>query len=546
MESGFKFFSDGVLEKILEKITSTNFKSVITGFISTTMVQSSSLISVIVISFLSIELISLAKGVAIIFGANLGSTTTAWIVSSFGLDLKISLFAMPMIIFGVIFRFSKNNTFIGLGNVLLGLGFIFLGISYMKEGFETLKDSIDLASYSIGGISGILVYILIGAIATVVIQSSGATMAIIITALLSGSIIYVDAIALAIGANVGTTVTSVIGALNSNTNGKRLAFAHFIFNIITALIALALINVLIDFVDILSPFLSISENNYAMKLALFHTIFNLIGVILLFPFISKIVDLSKKMIVSKANKSSKPIYLDESNMKIPYNAILSIQKEIIHLYDDAQKSILHALGIHTSNLKEEKDIEKVLANPSKIDININEIYQNNLKSLYSQIIDYALDAQKNMNANQMYYVSQLKSSSNIIIKILKDTRDIQRNMNIFLNSKNEYIKIEYQNLKKELVSYIFKVNQLKELDDIEASALIQSYKDNLEELDILINKKIDELIRSDNITAKMGTSLINDSSSVIYICKKLLKVANIIFVDDQILRSLGEENNEII
>lgn len=546
MESGFKFFSDGVLEKILEKITSTNFKSVITGFISTTMVQSSSLISVIVISFLSIELISLAKGVAIIFGANLGSTTTAWIVSSFGLDLKISLFAMPMIIFGVIFRFSKNNTFIGLGNVLLGLGFIFLGISYMKEGFETLKDSIDLASYSIGGISGILVYILIGAIATVVIQSSGATMAIIITALLSGSIIYVDAIALAIGANVGTTVTSVIGALNSNTNGKRLAFAHFIFNIITALIALALINVLIDFVDILSPFLSISENNYAMKLALFHTIFNLIGVILLFPFISKIVDLSKKMIVSKANKASKPIYLDESNMKIPYNAILSIQKEIIHLYDDAQKSILHALGIHTSNLKEEKDIEKVLANPSKIDININEIYQNNLKSLYSQIIDYALDAQKNMNANQMYYVSQLKSSSNIIIKILKDTRDIQRNMNIFLNSKNEYIKIEYQNLKKELVSYIFKVNQLKELDDIEASALIQSYKDNLEELDILINKKIDELIRSDNITAKMGTSLINDSSSVIYICKKLLKVANIIFVDDQILRSLGEENNEII
>lgn len=546
MESGFKFFSDGVLEKILEKITSTNFKSVITGFVSTTMVQSSSLISVIVISFLSIELISLAKGVAIIFGANLGSTTTAWIVSSFGLDLKISLFAMPMIIFGVIFRFSKNNTFIGLGNVLLGLGFIFLGISYMKEGFETLKDSIDLASYSIGGISGILVYILIGAIATVVIQSSGATMAIIITALLSGSIIYVDAIALAIGANVGTTVTSVIGALNSNTNGKRLAFAHFIFNIITALIALALINVLIDFVDILSPFLSISENNYAMKLALFHTIFNLIGVILLFPFISKIVDLSKKMIVSKANKASKPIYLDESNMKIPYNAMLSIQKEIIHLYDDAQKSILHALGIHTSDLKEEKDIEKVLANPSKIDININEIYQNNLKSLYSQIIDYALDAQKNMNVNQMYYVSQLKSSSNIIIKILKDTRDIQRNMNIFLNSKNEYIKMEYLNLKKELVSYIFKVNQLKDLDDIEASALIQSYKDNLEELDILINKKIDELIRSDNITAKMGTSLINDSSSVIYICKKLLKVANIIFVDDQILRSLGEENNEII
>ena len=149
-------FSGGTLEKVLKKFTSTSYKSVLTGFITTSIVQSSSLISVIVISFLSVELISLAKAMAIVFGANLGSTTTAWVVSAFGIKLKISLYAMPMIIFGVIFRFSKSTTYVGLGNILLGLGFIFLGISYMKEGFDTLSASIDLAKYSVGGYLGIL------------------------------------------------------------------------------------------------------------------------------------------------------------------------------------------------------------------------------------------------------------------------------------------------------------------------------------------------------------------------------------------------------
>jgi len=532
MEDGFKLFSGATLEIILEKFTSSNIRSIITGFVTTSIVQSSSLISVIVISFLSVELITLAKGMAIIFGANLGSTTTAWIVSSLGIDLKISLFAMPMIIFGVIFRFSKDNKYIGLGNILLGLGFIFLGISYMKDGFETLKSSIDLASYSIDGFLGILVFILIGAIATVVIQSSSATMAIIITALASGNIQYIDSLALAIGANIGTTVTAAIGSLTSNINGKRLAFGHFVFNIITGLIALSFIYPLKDLVDFLSSYFSISQENHAMKLALFHTIFNLIGIIVLFPFISKIVNLSKTLIVSKIKKPSKPIYLDESNMKIHSNAIISIQKEVIHLYDNAQKAILHAMSIHTSNLNKEKDIEKVLVNPSKIDTNLDEIYQSDLKFLYSEIIDFALNAQKGMNSNQIKYISELKQCSNTIVKVLKDTRDIQRNMNIYLYGKNEYIKEEYKNLKKELVINIFRVNQLNNIDYLAITNKIDFYQDSLNSLDILINERIDELIRSDKISPKMGTSLINDSNSILNICKNLYQVARIMFINN--------------
>ncbi|NVJ52592.1 MAG: Na/Pi cotransporter family protein [Campylobacteraceae bacterium] len=549
MEDGFKLFSGGTLEKILEKFTSTKVRALTTGFITTSIVQSSSLISVIVISFLSVELISLAKGIAIIFGANLGSTTTAWIVSSFGLKLKISVYAMPMIIFGVIFRFSKNNTYVGLGNILLGLGFIFLGISYMKEGFDTLKDSIDLAAYSVGGYLGIFIYILIGAVSTIVIQSSSATMAIIITALAGANILYIDALALAIGANVGTTVTAVLGSLTSNENGKRLAFAHFVFNISTGLIAVILIYVLQDLVEVIAPLLGIAQDNYTMKLALFHTIFNLLGIIALFPLIDYIVKIAEKLISDKYQKSSKPLYLAEANTKIPYNAMVSIQKETIRLYDHAQKAILHALSVHTSQLNTKEDIEKVVNQYTKIDTNLDNIYQKELKSLYGDIIEYALISQQNMSQEQSKYVTDLKQISSIIIQTLKDTRDIQKNINFYLNSKNEHIKEEYRFIKKEIVTFIFEVNKLKKdfesdsvTDELEVSTQIQVDKEGLQNLDVIHNGRIDSLIKEEKITSKMATSVINDTSNAYTICSNLLTIANTLFIRDNKLRQLGEED----
>ena len=221
-------------------------------------------------------------------------------------------------------------------------------------------------------------------------------MAIIITALAGGNILYIDALSLAIGANIGTTVTAILGSLTSNQNGKRLAFGHFVFNISTGLIAVALIYVLKDLVDFLSVYIGIEEKNYSMKLALFHTIFNLLGIIVLFPFIQLIVRLSEKFISDeKYKKPSKPIYLDEANIKIPYNAMVSIQKELIHLYENAQKAILHAISIHSSELKTEEDITRIInSEAKKIDTDLDSFYQNNLKLLYSEIIEFTLLSQQ--------------------------------------------------------------------------------------------------------------------------------------------------------
>ena len=333
MEDGFKLFSGGLLESILENFTSTTPRAIGTGFMATAVVQSSSLVSVIVISFLSAELIGLTQAIGVVFGSNIGTTTTAWLVSSLGLKIKIAHYALPMLIFGVILQFSNRASNKGLGSILIGLGFIFLGIDYMKEGFETLKQGLDLAEYAMEGYAGVFVYILFGAVATVVIQSSSATMAIIITALASGQIDYINALSLAIGANIGTTVTAVLGSLASNRNGKRLAVAHFIFNISTGLFAIIFIYQLRDLVELLAPFLDIADDD-AMKLALFHTIFNVIGLLLVSPFIRQLVAFLETLFVVREEGRGKSKYLTYEVMEIPAAALAALHKETIHLYDN--------------------------------------------------------------------------------------------------------------------------------------------------------------------------------------------------------------------
>ncbi|TXK98975.1 hypothetical protein BMR02_08145 [Methylococcaceae bacterium HT1] len=161
------------------------------------------------------------------------------------------------------------------------MGFLFLGIHYMKEGFAVFRDTINLAEYTIPGLKGLLIFILIGVTTTVIIQSSDATMAIIITALAVHQISYENSLALAIGANIGTTITAILSAIGVNVEGKRLAAAHLIFNVITACVALLMMQQFIMAVDYLARIVHIAEDDYTLKLAMFHSLFNITGILLL-------------------------------------------------------------------------------------------------------------------------------------------------------------------------------------------------------------------------------------------------------------------------
>ena len=543
MQDGFKQLSGGILEKLLEKFTSNTLYAILTGFLSTSVVQSSTIITLIVVSFLSAELLTLVQAVGIVFGSNIGSTTTAWIVSSLGVDVKISTYAFPMLVFGVVLRFFKSNGVKGSGNVLLGLGFIFLGISYMKDGFDIMKNSIDLASYAMEGYLGIIVYILIGILITVVIQSSAATLAIVITALNADSITYVNAIALAIGANVGTTLTTILASFASNENGKRVALIHFLFNLISATFITVLIYQFIDLTDFIAPFLGVSDNNYGMKLALFHTIFSVTGVILLTPAISLLVKLSEKLIQKKVSSASKPKYLNQSVLSNPDASLAALRKEIINLYENCQKAMLHALNIHTTGLTRETLKVQLSKELTIIDTDIDEIYQKNLKSLYSEIIKFSSFAQENMFDFQHKKTDELKRAAVLLVEVLRDTRDIQRNVNFYLKSKNEYIKEEYNILRKELAEMLIDINTLALLEnDSEQLTQLELIKTELVHNDLASSEELDALIRDDKIKATMATSYMNDSATGYSIQKKLVKVANILFLNDGIVKQIGDEN----
>ena len=544
MEDGFKLFSGGILEKLIAKSTSTTSKSVFLGITATAILQSSSLIAIIVISFLSAKIISLAGALGVVFGSAVGTTATTWIVSTLGVKIDVAAFALPMIIFGVIFRFYKKKNIQGIGNILLGLGFVFLGIGYMKDGFEDLKQGIDLAQFSMDGYAGIVVYTLVGAIATVIIQSSSATMALTITALATGQIMYVNAMAIAVGANIGTATTAAMGAMVSNANSKRMAVGLFIFKGITAVITLALLYFIVDFVDYLSNALGIAPDDWAMKLAVFHTFFNLAGLIIFSFFIPKLVIFLKKLFVEDVESYIlKPKYLDMEVVAVPFAALKATRKETIHLYDNASEVLSHAIMLHRHRYLGKADISTVVKESTDIiDLNIDDFYQTRIKSLYSDIIDYSTYFINELESDKKLYLYDLRTACREIAEAVKNTKELQKNISKYLSSDNNYIKDEYNYIREALAKTINTINEIKNSkDEIDVLSKSELLKDYLKSLDVIATGRIDILIREKRIDKKMATTLLNDSAHANIVINKLINVAKVLWIEDLSIKQLGED-----
>jgi phosphate:Na+ symporter len=535
LEDGFKAFTKGPLQNLLKKATDKLYKSITAGALVTALIQSSSLVSVITISFISAGLISLSGGIGLIFGANIGTTATAWLVAGFGLKINISALSMPMLVFGIIFSIQRKAVFKGFGNVLGGLGFFFLGIHFMKEGFDIFKDYIDLTQYAIPGFKGVFIYALLGIVITTVLQSSSATLALILTALGAGQIEYENALALAIGANIGTTITAVLGSLGSNVAGKRLAGAHFVFNVTTGLVALALIYPLANLVRYLSEIMHISPTDYTLKLALFHTIFNILGVIIMIPFIKRLEKFLIKFITEKVNKDiDEPKYLNEAVLKFPGSAISSLVMESKYLFKNAIFEIVaHALNIHRDDIKSDKKVKKIIkASTKNLQADVDDLYYKKVKTIYSEIIRYAIMAQNNLKLNreENEAITEIKVANRKMVEIIKDVKELNRNITISSNLDNEHLQKEYDSFRAKLtkvlrIIYLFR----KAEDSDEYSKQLEQLKNDAKENIRQSNKSIDRLIRKNLISAEMASSLFNDYTNVNDMIKKLIEVAELLY-----------------
>jgi len=515
MEEGFKAFSGGTLEGILRRSTDRVWKSLGFGIVTTTLMQSSSLVSVITISFLSAGLIGLAQGIGIIFGANLGTTTGAWLVAGFGLKVKISAYAMPMLIFGVLMLLREARTSKGIGWILVGLGFLFLGIHFMKEGFAGFSDTLDLTRYAMTGVLGLLVFSLFGMIATVVMQSSHATMVLIITALGAGQITYENALALAVGANVGTTITAILGALGAPVEGKRLAAAHLVFNVGTGMIALVFMRSFVWMVDVLSAAVGIPADDHTLKLAVFHTVFNLVGVLLFTPFIDRMAALLERVLKGKAVTRDKPHFLSATALEFPEVALTALRRETLHLFDNAFTIIAHGMNLKRAEVVSDHDLHTLLEPRAElIPLDLDRQYELVIKDIYSANIEFFTKATaKPMTEALAERFKHVLQANLDLIAAIKATKHLRKNLVLYVRSPNPHIRREYNRLRINVGEMLRDLAVLRSDDEAAVTQLsLDALKVHLADARRYGLQAAESLIRDALITPQMATSLMNDSA----------------------------------
>jgi len=541
LEEGFRTFTGGALEQLLRRTTSSTFHSLGFGIVSTTVMQSSSLVSVITISFLSAGLITLAAGIGIIFGANLGTTTGAWLVAGFGLKVNISAYAMPMLVFGVILMFQPSKQMKGFGYILSGLGFLFLGIHYMKEGFDAFSGNIDLSQFAVSGYPGLFLFALIGIVATVVMQSSHATLVLIITALSVNQISYENALALAIGSNVGTTITAILGAMSANEAGKRLASAHLIFNLVTGVIAIALVYQLMELIDWFAEQVGIAKDDYSLKLAVFHTVFNLIGVLVMLPFIGKLVAVLERVIPDKVPEIDQPKYLSSVSAEYPGTAVEALRNETTRVYDAALRIIINGLGFKREDVLSDANLYKVASSQSRVHkLDIDAVYERHIKGIYSAIIAFISTTTFSRQDEHSAKIHWLRETSKNIVEAVKDTKHLQKNLVRYVGPGNKSMRDVYNRMRAEIAYIIRELEELREAEGVIDMSSLDALKMMISEDHEKLNAELSDLIGEQVITPIMGSSLMNDSRYVVDIMENLIQAAETLFV------SRGEDLSQTV
>lgn len=534
LEDGFKLFGGGALERVLERATGSTVRAMSFGILSTTLLQSSSLVSVITISFLSAGLISLIGGVGIIFGANIGTTTGAWLVAGLGLKINIAAYAMPMIALSIVLVFQKSKPLRGIGYALAGMGFLFLGIHYMKEGFDAFKDQIDLTRFALTGLLGLFVYSLVGATATVIMQSSHATMVLILTALSAGQISYENALALAIGANIGTTITAILGALGANFQGKRLALAHLIFNAVTALVALVLIAPLRDAVDWISDLVGIAAGDYAMKLAVFHTIFNVLGVALMLPVLNRLIAFLEHRIVEPVLDVSRPRYLNEAVDDFPQTLEIALRKEVLHLYENAVELILHGLNLHRDAVFTTADVaELVRHSRTAFELDLDESYERRVKTLYAGIVEFTSRVGDNrVEPDIAERIYALRDVASDIVQAVKSVKHLRKNVLRYTVRRQGATTELYDELRTEIARIAVEIRALGLSDPEDRSALwLDQERAQIENDARMTSQRVDALIRKGTLNATAATSFMNDSGYAYGAMRDLIEAARSYYIE---------------
>ena len=350
MSSGLQKASGDSLRRLLSAMTSNPFKGVLTGFGITSIIQSSSATTVMVVSFVNAGLLTLTQAIGVIMGANIGTTVTAWLVSWLGFKSDISILAVPLMLVGFIFSNSKKNQRHNIGEMIVGFCLLFLGLSFMKESFPDLNEvpqALDFVkSWSGHGFGSVLIFLAFGTVLTLILQSSSATMAITLIMLNMEFIPFSMACAMVLGENIGTTITANIAASVANTQAKRAAVFHTIFNVFGVIWALIFFGPFISLVSRIIGVFGLPEATASLYgLSLLHTLFNTINTFILIWFtkyIEKVVIWLVRTPKAQENEAFSLKYISAGPLATPELAAEQAFDEIIHFAQISRNGLKYA------------------------------------------------------------------------------------------------------------------------------------------------------------------------------------------------------------
>lgn len=453
MEDSIKALAGKAFRTLIRRYTETRLSSILSGAFSTAILQSSSAVNLMVLAFVGAGIISLHSAVGVILGANIGTTFTAWIVAFFGFTINIESFALPFIAVGGLGMvvFSNSSRYLSISKLLLGFGLLFHGLDYMKTSVDHITQLFDitmLAGY------GLWIFLLTGFLLTAIMQSSSATIALILSGIYSGFMGFEAGAAMVIGANMGTTVTILLGSLGGIPIKKRVAAAHLVFNIVTGTIVFILLPVLVWVIQIGLGW----EQNAVLGIALFHTLFNLIGILLFLPFISLFTD--KLDTLFKEPDHILTVIIHNTSPEVADAALEAFKKEILHLYVESRRYLIRLFNLsspQTLPVSDETHLQPFFSGST------DNIYRY-LKELHGSIFEYysMIDAKELDESETQKLDHYLRASRNImnatqnLKKVHSDLEEFEFSRTTFLNEQLPVYQRRLEELFSELDAIITK------------------------------------------------------------------------------------------
>ena len=477
MSEGLQKFAGDSLRKILTAMTTNRITGVLTGMLITALIQSSSATTVMVVSFVNAGLLTLTQSIGVIMGANIGTTVTAWIISALGFKDDISAFALPLLAFGLPLLFSGKSSRKSIGEFIFGFSFLFMGLEGLKGNAPDLSANPDMLAfvqnYTDMGFFSILLFLFIGTVLTMVVQASAATMAITLIMCANGWIDYHLGVALVLGENIGTTITANLAALTGNTQARRAALAHLMFNVFGVCWVLVLFYpftagvswFVTDVMHVSDPAVAVS-----FKLAAFHTAFNISNTCIMICFVPFIEKTVCAMIRTKQEDEEYRLqYITSGMLSTAELSILQAQKEIV-LFSERTARMFNMV----KTLLYEKNEDTFLKTYNRIEKyeNISDRMEVEIANYLTQVSEGRLSSESKEEIRVMLRaVSEIESiadSCNNLARTIKRRNEFK---SVFTPEQNMHIERMF-----ELVTQALnRMNLILHKDSLEHNDINESY-----------------------------------------------------------------------